>query len=66
MQHCLELGLMVGLDVQGTSETTVICRAGSRVHDQRDTQIDVSDVQNYKKLGNLNTCGLVKLSCDAE
>ena len=37
MQHCLELGLMVDVDVQGTSEITVICRAGSRGHGQRDT-----------------------------
>ena len=57
---------MVDVDVQGTSKIAMICRAGARGHGQRDMQVDVSNVQNYKKLGNLNKCRLVKLSCDVE
>ena len=42
MQRCLKLELMVNVDVQGTSKITLICRAGSRGHGQRDMQVDVS------------------------
>ena len=41
MEHCLKLGLMVDVDVQGTSKITMICRAGLRDHGQRNTQVDV-------------------------
>ena len=32
---------MVDVDVQGTSKITMICRARSKSHGQRDTQVDV-------------------------
>ena len=32
---------MVDVDVQCNSKITMICRAGSRGHAQRDTQVDV-------------------------
>ena len=32
---------MADVDVQGTSKVTMICRAGSRVHGQKYTQVDV-------------------------
>ena len=41
MQHCLKLGLMIEVDVQGTSKITMICRARSRGHGQGDMQVDV-------------------------
>ena len=66
MQHCLKLGLMVDVDVQGTSKITMICKVGPRVMVKGIHKQTFSDVQNYKKLGNLNTCRLVKLSCDVE
>ena len=40
-QRILKLGLMVDVDVQGTSEITMICRVGPRCHGQRDRQVDV-------------------------
>ena len=36
-----KLGLMIDMDVQGTSKITVICRAKPRGHGQSDTQVDV-------------------------
>ena len=36
-----KLGLIFVVDVQGTSKITMICRAGPRIHGQRDTQVDV-------------------------
>ena len=37
----LKLGLVVDVDVQGILKLTIICRAGSRDHDQRDMQVDI-------------------------
>ena len=63
MQHCLKLGLMVDVDVQGTLKITMICRVGSRDHGQRNRHVHVFQ---QKKLGNLNTFRLVKLPCDVK
>ena len=32
---------MVDVDLQGTSKVTMICRAGSKGHGQKDMQVDV-------------------------
>ena len=57
---------MTDVDVQGTSKIAMICTAGPRGHGQRDKKVDIFDIQKYQKPGNLNTCRLVKLSCDLE
>ena len=41
MQHCLKLGLIVDVDIQGTSKIKMMCRPGPRGHGQMDTQVDV-------------------------
>ena len=63
MQHCLKLGLMVDVDVQGTLKISMICRVEYRDHDQRNMQVRVFQ---HKKLGNLNTFKLVKLPYDVK
>ena len=32
---------MIDVDLQGTSKVTMICRAGSKGHGQKDMQVDV-------------------------
>ena len=41
MQYCLKLGLIIEVNVQGTSKFTINCTAGSRIHGQGDMQVDV-------------------------
>ena len=41
IQHCLKLGLMYDVDVQGTLKITMIYRAESRGNGQSDKQVDV-------------------------
>ena len=56
---------MIDVDLQGTLKITMICGVEPRGHGQGDTQVDVFRCSK-KKLGNLNTCRLVKLSCYVE
>ena len=41
MQHCLKLGLMIEVGVQGTSKITMIHRVGSRGDSLGDMQVDI-------------------------